>query len=259
MAESGTQSDGGKLTPRRLSEARQRGQVARSADLTAAAAVLAGFGALAVVAGPLLEALTNMTAFLLAAQPIGAGPAEGLWASAAPALLLAACVPAASLLAGLLANLAQVGFLATVEPIRPDFSRLSPAAGLRQVFSIRAGARTLGTLLKLAAVTGVAVHTLRGEFARIASPIIGPAALAARVGSATWRVGVRIGVVLLALAAADYLYQRWQHRRDLSVSASQARDELRRTEGDTGVRRHRRSRRVKGKVAPVAPGEASND
>jgi flagellar biosynthesis protein FlhB len=53
----------------------------------------------------------------------------------------------------------------------------------------------------------------------------------------------RAGLALLALGALDYLYQRWQHRRDLRISHRELRDDLRQMEGDPNVRNRRNAMR----------------
>jgi len=232
-------------TPLRLKEARRRGQVARSADVVAAAGSLAALAVLAVSGGAMLGHLTRMTAALLAA-PAGdpASLAGPLWAALAPVLATAGGGVLAVLAVIVLANLAQVGLLATAEPVEPDLGRLSISAGLRRMLSWRATVRGLLACGKVAAVAVVGFWTVRGLLGRIASASRLPAGdLAGEAANLTLHLGVRTAGALAVLAGVDWLYQRYQRRQDLKMTRREVLEDLRRMEGDPLIRRRRRAAR----------------
>jgi len=247
-------------TQRRLDEARRDGRVARSADLTAAIGALGAIGVL-VVAGPvLLGKLTQMLGRMLTS----AGAEQSQWAGdiwqamggvvATLGLMLAALVVLA-----VGANVLQVGFVVSARPMRLDFGRLWSTGCL---MSGRSAMRLLMTLAKIGAVGAVAYMTITAEVANVIAATIGPIGeLAGRAGQLVITLGLRVGLVLLALAGVDWLYQRWQHRRDLMMTRRELEDELKQTQGPGVTKRRQRDLRGRpaGDAVGVGTSEGEND
>ncbi|MBI4563646.1 MAG: EscU/YscU/HrcU family type III secretion system export apparatus switch protein [Planctomycetes bacterium] len=223
-------------SPRRRREARERGQVARSADLTFAVVATSAAGAawlwgrsLATAAGEGVgETWGNLHRWCEGnADPVGEIGRRALgmgWA----ALPWCAAVVAAALAAGWL----QAGFLFTAEPVAPRFERLDPAAGLRRLCSIQALLRVVAALLKGLAVIGVLALTLWEERLRLlALPHGGTADLAAWSAGMAGALAWRMALALLALGLLDWAYQRWRYEADLKMSKTEAREEKRQDEG----------------------------
>lgn len=244
-------------TPRRRREARERGHVARSADLAAAAVLLAGVAALALFGRPLAGGLFDLTrdalGGLAAAGEDRGALAASLRAAVGAGAAAALPVAAALALAAAAAHLAQVGFLFAWPAVAPDATRLDPAAGLARIFSGRALARGAAALAKLAAVAAVAGLTLWSERERWAEFGARPAEELARVWAGAAAVlALRTGLALLALGLADYAVARWLYERELRMSRAERREEQRRHEGDPQVKQRRRAlaRRIAGGAAP---------
>lgn len=241
-------------TQLRLAEARRRGIVARSTDLTAAA-VTVGALALAAVFGPrLLTSLTGMVAALLAGGPPVSSPqAVGalLWKSAAPLLtaLAALCLSVAAV--AVLANLLQVGLLAAPRRLKPDWQRISPAVNLRRMVSKRSAIRLIFTAAKLATVGALSYWTIRSRLPEIVeSAGMGAAELAAHAGRLILSLGLKIGLAMLALAMLDVLYQRWQHRQDLRMTRRELLDEMKRGRGGSAFGPRQRNLAHDGPAGP---------
>jgi len=226
-------------TPLRLREARERGQVPRSAELTSAAALLGALLGLALLGGGLLADLTDMTRALLAAP--GAAPSDGVLEAAGPAVLRVGAILAIIAAAAAGTGLVQTGGVVSAARIRPDVARLSPSGGLRRLLSARMAARTARALGKVALITAVTYGVLGPLLGRLAAAgEMRVAVLTAELGRLAGQLALRIAVALLALAALDYAYQRWQHRRDLRMTRRDWLDNMRKTEGDPHLRRRRR-------------------
>ena len=230
-------------TPRKREEARRRGQVARSADLSAAAVLLAGVAAVEIFGSGLAGGLVSSVSGALGNLPSEEGDAMARFGASFGSVAMG-FLPFVLLVvaAGLAVNLAQVGFLFTAAPLAPDPSRLDPVAGFRRILSGRSFVRLLGGLLKVAAVLGVALFTLWAERARLAGLSLRPfEEMLATGGEAVSALALRTALVLLALALLDYGYQRWQHERDLRMTRSELREEIRRYEGDPAIKERRRA------------------
>lgn len=232
-------------TPRRRQEARARGQVARSGDLTIAVQMLAAIGALYYFGEKLVGALAREMQNSLSGDVTGsvepAEVAELLWASvggaAAPLLSLLGLL----CLTAIAVNLVQTGFVITTEPLRPDLARLSLAAGWRRIFSWRGGGRLAGGLLKPAVVVAITAGFVAGRLpAFLASSSLAPAALCRQVGNWAVALGFQLAIGLALLALLDYGFQLWMHEQGLKMTRQEVLDELRHAEGDPQVKKRQR-------------------
>jgi flagellar biosynthetic protein FlhB len=233
-------------TSLRLREARQRGRVARSAELTSAAAALGGLIALVLLARPLLDEMTAMVRTLLDGRSAGLGarPDElaGIAArGAGGAIAAVGGLLAASAALAVLTGLAQGGLTGAAEGIRPDFGRISPRRGLARLLSVRTLVRALLSGGKVVAIALAGYWTLKPLLRWLpATAALDGWDLAAEARGLAGTLALRIVLCLLGLAGVDSLYQRWQYRRDLRMTRREAREDLRQMEGDPQLRQRRR-------------------
>jgi flagellar biosynthesis protein FlhB len=135
----------------------------------------------------------------------------------------------------------QVRGVVAAERIRPDLERISPRAGLRRLFSTRTFVRAVLAAAKIGVVAAVGYWTFRPALRRLAGAgALDASGLAGRAGSLVGALAIRIALCLLALAVADFLYQRWQYRRDLRMTRREWLEDIRKAEGDWRLRRRRR-------------------
>jgi type III secretion protein U len=226
---------------RRLREARGRGQVAISAELTAAAALAGGLAALALRGSACARDLARWMRAALASAPLSEpDPAAALvrsWNALLGAVLVpAGCAAVCALAAGVL----QTGFLFAPGALAPRLERLDPLRGLGHLFSWpQLAAAALG-LARAAALVGIGVLWLRD-----AAPAL--AGLGRLDAGGLWRsapllleLGTRLALALLALGTVDLLRVRRRHLRSLRRTADEVRRELREEEGDPALRGERR-------------------
>lgn len=228
-------------TPRRRSEARRKGQAARSADLNAAvglAAVVLLIFALQEpfrrqLDGLLVWALGEAGRITLSPGNLGALSRE----MTARLLLLLAPVFALALAAGLLVNFLQVGFIFSAEPLQPRLDNLNPVRGLNRLFSRRALVELLKSVLKVALVGVVAFQLVRGRVTDLLFVAqMGLPAGVAVVTDLVFRVAISVVLVFLPIAVADYVFQRRDFERQMRMSKQEVKEELKQTEGDPQVR-----------------------
>jgi len=240
-----------KPTPKRRSKARREGRVARSADLSAAGALLGGLAALALQAPALLarteaivhDGLARSGRPGLVAEGAGLGAllawsARSFAAAAAPVALGAAA-------GGLVAGVAQAGLRFSPKALRPSFERLNPGAGLKRLLGKRQLVELAKSLAKLAVVGGAGASALwahaSGLGALVGAP---PGLLAGRIGSSVLSVAVRAGAALLALALLDYAWQRRLHERSLRMTKDEVKREARENDLSPELRGRIRRRQV---------------
>jgi len=209
-------------TPQELERAARRGQVAYSGEL-ASAMVLSGGLVSVLVFGPAVFGAA--VGLVEAGLSGGVGPAvDGLLWSLAP---LAACMVVASVLAGLV----QLGWRVPADRPAWDGRRISPSANGRRLWSARTTVRLAMLLLKIAAVGGIGYATFRSRWSDLAAAGLGDVGAMLEVGrDVAIQLVSRCCLALLVLGMVDYVFQRWQLRRDLRMTRQQARDDQRQDE-----------------------------
>jgi flagellar biosynthetic protein FlhB len=234
-------------TPKRLSEARKKGQAAKSMDLVAAVGFLGMIAALFFTAERLIN--TSLNYIVMSLGNLSA--VTELSHSFAPLLIQAVNVfmamvwplSAAALVLGVLANIMQVGFLWSADPLKPEFSRLDPIEGLGRMLSTRALFDLAKALVKLLAVGVAAYLGLQGEMENLllAGYSEGAGSLAL-VGRVLYGVALRVGVTYLVIGAVDFLYQRHEFRQNMMMTRQEVKEEHKQMEGDPQVKARQRER-----------------
>ena len=232
-------------TEHRRTESRQKGNVARSQDLSSAGMMLAVALGLSLFILPLLNAMQRlMAASLRNARPSGLDTVVTValcrkvvrysLIEAAPFLLLLVA-------AAVLVNVVQVGFLLTPEALTPKFSRVNPIEGVKRLFSMRAVIRLFGSLAKLAvvvAIAGLFIQSIMPFFLQLGGAE--PAALQKILHSHLVQLAFQLALALFALALLDFAFQKWKHEQDLHMTKQEVREEMKQMEGDPHIRQRRR-------------------
>ena len=236
-------------TPRRLEEARRRGDVAKSMDLASWASLAAVAGVLLTAGGGLSINLANQLAPFVAhpdAFELGDGGAVRV---ARRALL--ACLPfmasvfGAAALAGAGGNLLQTGFLFATEKLAPDISRLSPLKGFERLFGIDGWVNFLKSLLKIGLVGTVAWLALKphvNDFEKLSE--VGPIAMLAVAYDMLRALFFGVLALLGAGAALDWFWQRQRFTQRMRMSKEEQKEDFRQTEGDPHVKARLRQMRA---------------
>jgi len=228
-------------TPKRREEARKKGEVAKSREL-ASIAVL-GAGVLYLYFGTRSLTLNMGHIIERTFQGIAGGiyTDQGLVDFATRSLkdflwLVLPLMLALSVVA-LAVNLAQTGFLWTVEPLAPKASKIDPVKGLTQIFSKRSLVELGKSLFKILIVGWAAFSTLKEEFSHLL-PLLyeDKIQILTALGSASLKVTVRCCWVIAILAILDYLYQRWEFEQKLKMTKQEVKEEFKQTEGDPQIK-----------------------
>ena len=233
-------------TPKRRQDARDKGEVPKSQELTTAALLV--FGALVLnltlprIGGAMVE-LYGTTTLAAASAAHDRGVLVALLRNAAEQTLLASAPLLVSLaFIGLVTAGAQAQGVLTVKPLMPKWSRVSPLANLKQLFSVKSIAEFVKSILKLIVVAFAMWFALSSAWSDIL--VVGqqhPAALAVALVRYTVKLMLTAGLAFIAIAGADYAFQLWQHERKLKMTKEEVKQEHKESEGDPMVRSRRRS------------------
>ncbi|HEY3080043.1 MAG TPA: flagellar biosynthesis protein FlhB [Chloroflexota bacterium] len=228
-------------TPRRRQEVRRRGQTARSGDVNSAVALLVGVLFLRNWGGTLvtwsLELLRSTLTNLNQPDITPEVAVQGLLAFALFSSAVLGPIFAVMLVSGVVANVAQAGFLFTLQPLKPDFSRVNPLQGVKRLFSARSLVELVKSIVKILIVGYVLWRVLQGQLLTVMAlpQVPWPAAIGFTV-SLVFDVATWAAAVLLVLAVADYGYQRFSFERQIRMSRQEVREELKQTEGNPVIR-----------------------
>ncbi|HKY75252.1 MAG TPA: EscU/YscU/HrcU family type III secretion system export apparatus switch protein [Acidimicrobiia bacterium] len=234
-------------TAKRKREARRDGNLARSTEVVTWAQMLAAAFLLPPCLGLGMGSLRQVMyqVGVLVTQP-DADAAVRLMSSGVTRGLLAIAPLALGMVAiGLVGNFAQTGLAFSGKALRPQFSRVSPAKGLKRLLSPHSAWEAAKALLKLVVLTAVAwpgvVHlgaALGGGSRMAGGHVLSVAA------SATLNVIRSTALAGLVLAALDYGFQRRRVRKSMMMTRQEVRDEYRQSEGDPMTRSRIRQRQV---------------
>lgn len=237
-------------TPRRRREARQRGQVAKSAEANSAIVLLVSLLTLKYAGPQMLERMGMVTSRYLSSFPKADLTTTSVHAGLVQLLLDMAVVVgplmAAVFIAGFVANAAQVGLVLSAQPLMPQGSRLDPIGGIARMFSTRSAVELGKAMAKIGVIGYIVFAFIRAEYPTVVG-LVGcdPREIASGMGGLIYRLLFKAGMALLVIAAVDYGFQRYQNEKQLRMTKEEVKEDYKRSEGDPLVKSMIRQRQRK--------------
>jgi len=233
-------------TPHRRQEAREKGHVAFSQDLSSAVMLLLGVLGLMLLGETLVQRCATLMQHQLSVVPeLVATPLTilhqwlGITLSLSVALLP---IIGLMLLGGVLVSIGQTGVLWVPERASPDFSRIGVLNGIRRIFSLTGTARLAFGLVKVLFVSIAAGTTLWWRWDEVLRsgaqemPQLAQFLIDIAMETVLWAA-----LVLLTLAILDYALQRWKYEQDLRMTHQEVREEMKNLQGDPQIVARRRT------------------
>jgi flagellar biosynthetic protein FlhB len=220
-----------KATPKRREEARKKGQIARSQDLSGAMVLIGGLIALTVwgphvmekLGGSMRETIGMMsnpravTASMLGQVAVKSG--ETIALTVGPIAL--ACMGA-----GLLGNFVQVRPRLNTAGLKPQPKKLNPIAGAKQLFGpnvIFESAKNMSKVMIVGLITAFAVLPKMQELSALVGMSAGD--FVSKLAHTILGIAQRAAIAYLLIAIADFFYQRWRHEKNLKMDKQEVKDE----------------------------------
>lgn len=234
-------------TSKRIQEAREKGQVCKSIEVSTAmlflATVLAFYLYIPTVAQRLESVvgayLGNLTMWNGTSTTVVSIFRQGVFELAVMTLPLLGLF----LVIGLASNIMQVGFHASAEVITPKLSKLDPIKGFKNRFmsvkSLGQFAKTLVILLIIVWVSYRALIREQQAFPPLMAADVGVIVLT--IFRSVTRLLWDVLWIFVIIAAADYSFQRWTHTKDLMMTKQEIKDEFKQTEGNPIIKSRIRS------------------
>ena len=226
-----------KATPKKRQDSRKKGQVAKSQDINTAINMIAVFAVLALMGSYMYEQIIGLMIDFFQnrmLEEITAGNIEVMLLDILKMMgLTLAPVLAIAVVAGVLSNVMQVGFMFSPESIQFKLDKLDPIKGAKRIFSIRALVELLKSILKISIVGFVAFYVLfkRMDEIMVLTQISVSEAMVVLV-DITLKVGLYAAVALFCIAILDYMYQKFDFEKNIRMSKQDIKDEYKNSEGD---------------------------
>jgi flagellar biosynthesis protein FlhB len=236
-------------TPRKRQQARKKGTVAQSRDLTSAVVMIALLGVLPGVLGNLGASLIQSVNRGLREIPQDAHPSSlsnFFWELVGGPIV--AFIPLVGILmaAGVATNFAQVGFVLSAETLTPNLNKLNPVQGLKRLFSARSFVEGGKATFKFVVFGYLAWITIQAHWDELLSLAWTqtPTALST-VGDLLYQILMKISIAWIILAVADYIFQRKQTEKQLRMTKQELKQEMKEMEQSPELRMAMAQRRRK--------------
>jgi flagellar biosynthesis protein FlhB len=228
-------------TPFKLREARKRGQVAKSVELTAWAIMLTAAVFVYIFGTQLIRGELGLASALFSqvgSIPLSTHNALSLFGQTLLHLLSVFLFFIVAILGvGLLINFFQTGPVFSWTPMQPDFSRINPATGFKKLFNIRIVYELFKSLLKVALLGGVTWWYFKDRLGALMGLLhqdiaVHPVAMLGEALTLTfWLLAV-----MAALALFDFAFVKWEFGKNMRMSRRELKEEVKRREGDPKVK-----------------------
>ncbi|AIF52109.1 flagellar biosynthesis protein FlhB [Pelosinus sp. UFO1] len=228
-------------TAKRKGEAREKGQVAKSTEVNSVFVILAAFFTLKIIGSYIYDELigymqlvfTNLVLpdiTINSLQEIFFGFGVVFLKTALPMM----CV---ILLISLTINFIQVGFIFSLEPLMPSFSKINPIAGFGRLFSKRSIVELAKSILKIV-IIGYFIYRFMIKQTLQIPALVGAELIDSLHLTASLILDLvfQISAVMMVLAAFDYFYQWWEHKQSLMMSKDDIKQEFKQMEGDPQIK-----------------------
>ncbi len=234
-----------KATPKKLRDARKKGQVAKSQDLPAAFTFIVAIAVTLAMAKTIAEELGSYIIAALKAFRHSTDFNTTLidYANVGLKIIMRISIPILlpTVLTGVIANFLIVGPLFSFEAMKPDLKRLNPINNLKAKFKLKTLVELIKQILKIAGVVVIIYYTIRHDIREIifaaAMPILGSAII---FNYFLMKVVIRVGLFFIAIAIFDIVYQKMNFAKEMKMEKFEVKQEYKDTEGDPHIKGRRR-------------------
>ena len=228
-------------TPRKLQQARERGEVVKTPDLAALASLSGAAAVVALGGGWLSRNLTQtLTPFLAAPDAMsfdGHGGVQIMRAAVMAAAPVIGAVVLTACAAGVAGNLIQTGLMFSPERLSFDVKKVSPAAGFKRIFSIDGVMQFLKSLLKVTLTGLLAWWVLKPHLTELENLVgMDPLAMLGFAADILRRLVFAVAAFLLVVAGADWFWQRQRFMQRMRMTKEELKEDFKQSEGDPHIK-----------------------
>ncbi len=232
-------------TPKKLRDARKKGQVAKSQDFPAAFTFIVSIATTLIMTGYLYEVLAGyiINCFKMSSSNIDLQNRAGgifsqaimtIFTSSLPILGITTCT-------GLLISFIVTGPMFSMEAMKPDIKRLNPVSNIKNLFKFKTLFELLKSCLKILGAVILIYSVVWDSLPEIISTAAISVPASAQVFSSFLiKVIIRVGIFFLAIAVFDLVYQKRNFAKEMKMEKFEVKQEYKDTEGDPQMKSKRR-------------------
>ncbi|KEI13168.1 flagellar biosynthesis protein FlhB [Clostridium novyi B str. ATCC 27606] len=228
-------------TPHKLSEARKKGQVAKSKEVNSAIILLTSTIILLTLGEyvansfkkDIIEFFTNYLNIELNSSSLISIIVTVLWRFMI--VFLPVVVPL--MIMGIGANLLQTGYINSKEPLKPQLSKINPINGFKKIFSMRTVMELLKDIAVITIIGFVGYGFLKSNFKKVLSMTnLRFSVIITSFLKLTTNIFFRVSLIMFAIALTDFIYQKFQFKKDMKMSKQEIKEEFKQMEGDPQIK-----------------------
>lgn len=225
----------------KLGKAREQGQVAKSQDLSATVAMIAGLIAITIFLPKIALGFRNFFVDLMQNyrfENISAGNIDQMFFFTIKTIGMMV-LPIISIiwLACFVASTIQVGFHISTGVLTPNFGKLNPVDGFKNLLSFKSLVKTSISLFKMIFVATVAGSVLWSDNNLFVLFGIGDMnILLVKAGAMLWDIIIKASIILLIMAIIDYVYQKWSFTESMRMTKEEVKEEHKLLEGNPTIK-----------------------
>jgi len=229
-------------TPKRLDDAREKGQVPQSKEPSTAIAYLVGASLGITGIGTFcVTTLAKMMRDFLSGQvhidPTGTGLQQLMIMIGKIIGMVLMPIALPIMILGVLVSVMVSGPVFSLEPLKPSFDKLNPMQGLARLFSTKSLSELVKSLLKITVISLACSVVLIGLWPETFRAIhSAPIDIGRLMVAGSLKLTGLAAMLFTAIALLDVLYQRWEHGKSMRMSQKEIRDEHKESEGDPQVK-----------------------
>ena len=232
-----------KPTPKKLRDAREKGQVAKSKEISTCATIVVLFGYLWVFSKHYMSHISQIMI-----TPVAYYDSNFSWAYIECAkkvgrelILLSIPFALCAMVVTVLSYMLQFGVIFAAEPIKPDFNRINPVEGFRQIFSWKSLLELIKSVLKIVLVGGILYYIIKSNVRLLVGiPQLGKKAVVPILFTFLGKLMLYVSCVFVFFAIIDYFFENKLFLHKMKMSLDDIKQEYKDREGDPQIRSHRR-------------------
>ena len=234
-----------KATPKKLRDARKKGQVAKSQDFPSAFTFVISIGGTLVASGYLYDQLagfiirtfSRITPNLNVIQTLPSilnDVLTTILVSSFPIMIVTAC-------SGMIVTFLIVGPVFSGEAVKFDLKRLNPVDNIKNKFKLKTLFELIKSVLKIAGAVIIIYFIIRSDLAEVLATVGVPVAVSVKIFSGFLvKVVIQVGIFFLAIAVLDLSFQKRNFAKEMKMEKFEVKQEMKDTEGNPEIKGRRR-------------------
>ncbi|RAP31223.1 flagellar biosynthesis protein FlhB [Candidatus Marinamargulisbacteria bacterium SCGC AG-414-C22] len=231
-------------TPNKLKEARKKGQVAKSKDMTTSVLLIISYFSLKSFSGYIWSNLLTISDIAYSQIPLGFTESVAMYLLGDVLrffLLIIVPLFMVNLLVVLIMEFGQVGFLVSFEPLIPQLNKLNPIEGAKKLVSLKQLIELFKSIIKMFIVGYIIYSVLKDQFQFVLlAQELTPYQVMGITSRMVMDIVIKVGLFYIIIAVLDYFYQRFEFIKSLKMSKKEIKDEYKRLEGDPLIKQRQR-------------------